>query len=81
VFPEIRAGDDLAELIAAAPADELPRDGEVLVIAHKAVSKAEGATIALADVHPGERARRLAGEQGKDPRAVQVVLDESSAGC
>jgi coenzyme F420-0:L-glutamate ligase/coenzyme F420-1:gamma-L-glutamate ligase len=52
--------------------------GEVVVIAHKAVSKAEGAVVALADVEPGTRARELAAEQGKDARAVQVVLDQSA---
>jgi coenzyme F420-0:L-glutamate ligase/coenzyme F420-1:gamma-L-glutamate ligase len=54
------------------------RDGQVVVIAHKAVSKAEGAVVALAGVQPSERALQLAAEQGKDPRAVQVVLDQSS---
>ena len=52
-------------------------DGQLIVIAHKAVSKSEGAVVALADVEPGARALVLAAEQGKDPRAVQVVLDES----
>ena len=77
-LPEVLAGDDLAALIAAALASAPPRDGQVVAIAHKAVSKAEGATIALADVHPGARARELAGEHGRDPRAVQVVLEEST---
>ena len=52
--------------------------GQVVVIAHKAVSKAEGAVVALADIDPSARAQELAAEQGKDARAVQVVLDESS---
>jgi len=47
----------------------------VVVIAHKAVSKAEGAVVALADIDPSARAQELAAEQGKDARAVQVVLD------
>jgi coenzyme F420-0:L-glutamate ligase / coenzyme F420-1:gamma-L-glutamate ligase len=85
-LPEVRAGDDLAELIAAATLAESPvrtlGDGHVVVIAHKAVSKAEGAVVALADVHAGERARELAAHvidpaQARDPRAIQVVLDES----
>ena len=50
----------------------------MLVIAHKVVSKAEGRMRALADVEPGERARALAAEHGKDPRHVQVVLDETA---
>jgi coenzyme F420-0:L-glutamate ligase/coenzyme F420-1:gamma-L-glutamate ligase len=77
--PEVRPGDDIAELIAAAPA---PLGGgvrttDVVVVAHKIVSKAEGRIRALADVTPGPSARRLADEHGKDPRHVQVVLDES----
>ncbi|MDX6708096.1 MAG: coenzyme F420-0:L-glutamate ligase / coenzyme F420:gamma-L-glutamate ligase [Solirubrobacteraceae bacterium] len=75
-LPQIRAGDDLARLLIAA-AGRLA-DGDVLVIAHKIVSKAEGRTVALADVEPGDRARALAAEHGKDPRAVEVILTESS---
>jgi coenzyme F420-0:L-glutamate ligase/coenzyme F420-1:gamma-L-glutamate ligase len=75
-LPEIRAGDDLAMLIAHAVDGEL-RDDQVIAIAHKAISKAEGAVVALAGVEPSPRARELAVEQGKDPRAVQVVLDQS----
>ena len=73
----MRTGDDLAALIAATLGGEL-RAGQVLVLAHKVVSKAEGAVVALAEVAPSERARALAAEQGKDARAVQVVLDQSS---
>jgi coenzyme F420-0:L-glutamate ligase/coenzyme F420-1:gamma-L-glutamate ligase len=72
----VQAGDDVAALIAAAAPDL--RDGDVLVIAHKIVSKAEGRVRALGDVDPGEPARAIAAEQGKDPRLVQVVLDESA---
>jgi coenzyme F420-0:L-glutamate ligase / coenzyme F420-1:gamma-L-glutamate ligase len=78
-LPEVRAGDDLAALIQAAMVAERPvrplRDGNVVAIAHKAVSKAEDAVVVLAEIHPGKRARELAA--GKDARAVQVVLDES----
>src|SRR5205085_10084028 len=77
-LPEVRSGDDLAELIAAAAPPDLD-DGDILVVAHKVVSKAEGRVRRLADVSPGDEARRLAASQGKDPRAVQVVLDESAA--
>ena len=52
-----------------------PRD--VVVVAQKIVSKAEGRTVDLADVVPSEEAIRLATETGKDPRIVQVVLSES----
>jgi coenzyme F420-0:L-glutamate ligase/coenzyme F420-1:gamma-L-glutamate ligase len=82
-LPEIHAGDDLAALIVHALHAERPlaaplHDGQVVVIAHKAVSKAEGAVVDLADVTPGARAVELAAEQNKDPRAVQVVLDQSA---
>jgi coenzyme F420-0:L-glutamate ligase/coenzyme F420-1:gamma-L-glutamate ligase len=76
-LPEVRPGDDLAGLIAAALPPDLD-DGDVLVVAHKVVSKAEGRVVRLGDVSPGARAVELAAEQGKDPRQVQVVLDESA---
>jgi len=73
----VRAGDDLAGLLARAlPADL--ESGDVLVVAHKVVSKAEGRLRALAEIEPGERARALATEHGKDPRLVQAVLDETA---
>ena len=74
-IPEIRRGDDLAKLIA--DGTDL-RDDDVVVIAHKVISKAEGRVRALAEVTPSPRARSLAAELGKDdPRHVQVVLDET----
>ncbi len=72
-------GDDLGELIA----DRLKAEGEplhgsdVLVVAHKAISKAEGATRDLCQVDPSAEAAALAAQHDKDPRQVQVVLDES----
>jgi coenzyme F420-0:L-glutamate ligase/coenzyme F420-1:gamma-L-glutamate ligase len=75
-IPEIAAGDDLAALIV----DRLPTplaDGDVIVIAHKVVSKAEGCIRVLDDVEPGERALELAGQLDKDPRQVQVILDST----
>jgi len=77
-LPEIAAGADLAALIAAAlPPDAPLRDGDVVVVAHKAISKAEGRVRRLAEVAPDKRARALAAEHGKDPRQVQVVLEET----
>src|SRR5436305_316023 len=74
---EVRPGEDVAALLHAAAGGEL--DGsQVLAIAHTIVSKAEGATVALAAVAPGRRARELAAAHGRDARVVQVVLDESS---
>jgi coenzyme F420-0:L-glutamate ligase / coenzyme F420-1:gamma-L-glutamate ligase len=84
-LPELRTGDDLAALIAAATGREGEplRDGQLLVIAHKAVSKCEGAVVSLGDVEPSPRALELAAQadaagQQRDPRAIQVVLDQSA---
>ncbi len=73
-LPELRDGDDLAQLIAERT--ELA-DGDVVVVAQKAVSKVEGRVVALADVEPSERARELAGAEA-DPRRIQVILDEAA---
>ena len=73
----MRPGDDLAALIAAACPPDLS-DGDVLVITSKVVSKAEGRLVSLADVSPSERAQELGREHDKDPRFVQVILDESA---
>jgi coenzyme F420-0:L-glutamate ligase/coenzyme F420-1:gamma-L-glutamate ligase len=78
-LPEVRPGDDLAALLAAARGDDGFAPGEVLVVAHKVVSKAEGRIVALRDVEPSPRALQLARELGKDdPRHVEVVLRESA---
>jgi coenzyme F420-0:L-glutamate ligase / coenzyme F420-1:gamma-L-glutamate ligase len=78
-IPEVRPGDDLAGVLADA-AERLGglAAGDVLAVAHKVVSKAEGRVVRLAEVSPGERALALAAEHGKDARHVQVVLDESA---
>jgi coenzyme F420-0:L-glutamate ligase / coenzyme F420-1:gamma-L-glutamate ligase len=72
-LPELGAGDDLAALIAERAELE---DGDVLVVAQKAVSKVEGRVTRLADVEPSERARELAGDG--DPRRHEVILRESA---
>jgi coenzyme F420-0:L-glutamate ligase/coenzyme F420-1:gamma-L-glutamate ligase len=77
-LPEVRPGDDLAALLAGAAAPAGLGPGDVLVVAHKVVSKAEGAVVALDEVEPSPRARVLAHRLGKDPRAVQVVLGQST---
>jgi coenzyme F420-0:L-glutamate ligase / coenzyme F420-1:gamma-L-glutamate ligase len=80
-LPDLRAGDDLAALIAAAAGGTL-EDGQLVLIAHKAVSKCEGAVLKLSEIQPSPRARELAADapagQERDPRAVQAVLDESA---
>ena len=73
-LPELREGDDLAALIADRA--ELA-DGDVVVVAQKAVSKVEGRVVALADVEASERARALAAGEA-DPRRIQVILDEAA---
>jgi coenzyme F420-0:L-glutamate ligase/coenzyme F420-1:gamma-L-glutamate ligase len=71
----VAAGDNVAALIAkAAP---WLQEGDIVVIAQKIVSKAEGRAVALAGVDPGKAAIELAGQTEKDPRFVQLVLDES----
>ena len=77
--PEIEAGDDLAGLLAGAAARVGGlRAGDVLVVAHKAVAKAEGRVVPLAGVEPGARALALAAEHGKDARLVELILRESA---
>jgi coenzyme F420-0:L-glutamate ligase/coenzyme F420-1:gamma-L-glutamate ligase len=75
-LPEIAQGDDLAALIAAA-APALA-DADIVVIAHKVVSKAQGRIRRLGEIDPGERARELAAEHARDPRHVQAILDEAA---
>jgi coenzyme F420-0:L-glutamate ligase/coenzyme F420-1:gamma-L-glutamate ligase len=76
-LPEVQDGADLAALIAAALSEHAPTADDVVAIAHKVVSKAEGRTRALSSVVPDQRAIALAAELDKDPRHVQVVLDET----
>ena len=80
-IPLVQPGDDLAALIieAAEAAGLSLIAGDILVMAQKIVSKAEGRLVRLADVTPGEEAVRLAQETGKDARVVQAVLDDSTA--
>ncbi len=78
-LPEIRAGDDLAKQIteAARQAGLRFEDGDIVVVAQKIVSKAEGRVVSLAAVKPSEKAQGLAAELKKDARAIEVVLRES----
>jgi coenzyme F420-0:L-glutamate ligase/coenzyme F420-1:gamma-L-glutamate ligase len=108
-LPEVRAGDDLGQLIvraaragragrtggpertsgsertsAAGRAGGAGREGpgiessDIVVVAHKIVSKAEGRTVALDAIEPGEQARELASAFGKDARHVQAILDQTA---
>ncbi len=78
-MPLVRPGDDLVSLILAAleRAQIALQDGDILVLAQKIVSKAEGRLVNLATVTPTPRAGELAEQTGKDPRLVQLILDES----
>ena len=78
-FPLIHPGDDLASLIIEhlRAAGETLQEGDILVLAQKVVSKAEGRLVRLADVEPSAEAQRVAEIVGKDPRHIQVILDDS----
>jgi coenzyme F420-0:L-glutamate ligase/coenzyme F420-1:gamma-L-glutamate ligase len=73
-LPEIAEGDDLAALVSGAIELE---DGDVLVVAQKAVSKAEGRVIALDEIDASATAREIAGADGRDPRQVEAILGEA----
>ena len=85
-LPEIKPGDDLAGLVIDAASKEAGgiRDGDVLVVTSKVVSKAYGFLIRLSEflirlseVKPSMRALRIAEKTGGDPRFIQAVLDNS----
>jgi coenzyme F420-0:L-glutamate ligase/coenzyme F420-1:gamma-L-glutamate ligase len=78
-IPEVSKGDDLSALVlnAVSTSSLALRDGDVVVIKQKVVSKAEGRVVRLTSVVPGRRARELAKKEGKDPRVVELVLAES----
>ena len=78
--PQIQPGDDLpALLLAAIDAAKVGlKDGDILVLCQKIVSKAEGAVVDLGTVTPSTFARQIADMWDKDPRMVEVVLNESS---
>ncbi len=75
-LPEVRPGDDLAALIAGTVRNGL-QDGDIVVVTHKVVSKAEGRLIDLGTVEPSAFAKAFASRYDKDPRQVEVVLRES----
>ena len=78
-LPIIKAGDNLAELICqAAEKQGTPiQDGDIIVVSHIIVSKAEGRVVDLNRVEPSQFAAQLAEELNKDPRLVEVILRES----
>ncbi|MCL4805517.1 MAG: coenzyme F420-0:L-glutamate ligase [Anaerolineae bacterium] len=78
-IPEVQPGDDVGRLLLAAldGGGISLRDGDILAVAQKIVSKAEGRLVNLADVQPGERAIELAAKTSKDPRVMELILSES----
>ena len=79
-MPEFREGDDVAaQIIAAAKAGPGIQAGDVVVVTQKIVSKAEGRLVALETVTPSAAAEALAVETEKDPRLVELILQESAA--
>jgi coenzyme F420-0:L-glutamate ligase/coenzyme F420-1:gamma-L-glutamate ligase len=79
-LPLVTEGDDLADGIATAleEAGLQPRDADVLVVAQKIISKAEGRQVDLRGIEPSPAARALADQTSKDPRLVEVMLQQSS---
>jgi coenzyme F420-0:L-glutamate ligase/coenzyme F420-1:gamma-L-glutamate ligase len=75
----VRPGDDLARLVAEAAGREYlqVRDGDIIVLAQKIVSKAEGQLVRLSSVKPSEGAREWAQAMHEDPRFVEVVLRQT----
>ncbi|MCA1718089.1 MAG: coenzyme F420-0:L-glutamate ligase [Actinobacteria bacterium] len=76
-IPEVRPGDDPSALIARAAGDDLLKTGDVVVVTHKVVSKAEGRLVDLGTVEPSALAKGFAARYDKDPRQIEVVLRES----
>jgi coenzyme F420-0:L-glutamate ligase/coenzyme F420-1:gamma-L-glutamate ligase len=79
-IPMVHTGDDLARIILSglAEASLTLKDGDILVLAQKIVSKAEGRWVNLAEIRPSERALVLAGKIEKDPRLIELILRESN---
>jgi coenzyme F420-0:L-glutamate ligase/coenzyme F420-1:gamma-L-glutamate ligase len=79
-IPEVHPGDDLAGIIlkALVSASIQLADGDVIAIAQKIVSKAEGRFVRLANVDPSAKAQEVAVATDKDPRLVELILQESA---
>jgi coenzyme F420-0:L-glutamate ligase / coenzyme F420-1:gamma-L-glutamate ligase len=79
-IPLIRQGDDLARIIEKSldGSNLVLEDNDILVLAQKIVSKAEGRMVNLATITPGDRAMTLAKQTDKDARLVELILQESN---
>ena len=81
-LPDVRPGDDLPTLILEALRDEgspAVEQGDIFVVSSKVISKAEDRFVNLASVQVSPEARTLAQQTGRDPRILQLVLEESNA--
>jgi len=80
-FPLVKQGDNLAELIAATIEREgvALNDGDVVVVAHKVISKAEGRIVRLRDMRPSRRAEKIAKVTLKDQRLIELILRETKS--
>ncbi|MDC1295213.1 coenzyme F420-0:L-glutamate ligase [Myxococcota bacterium] len=77
-LPEVEPGTDLGAMIReAAKSAGVPLAGNIVVVAQKIISKAEGRLVRLEDVSPSAEALEIAEAHDRDPRQVQIVLDES----
>jgi coenzyme F420-0:L-glutamate ligase/coenzyme F420-1:gamma-L-glutamate ligase len=75
-IPEVQPGDDLSELISRTAGEDL-RAGDILIVTHKIVSKAEGRLVDLRAIEPSAIAKGFAARYERDPRQIEVVLRES----
>jgi coenzyme F420-0:L-glutamate ligase/coenzyme F420-1:gamma-L-glutamate ligase len=78
-LPLVQPGDDIAALILEKlrSIEESVQPGDILVIAQKIVSKAEGRLVKIKEIAPGEQAKQVAEIVDKDPRVIQIILDDS----
>ena len=74
-IPAVSAGSDLTAVLLTALEDIAPKEGDLLVLTHKVLSKANGLTISLSDVRPSVQAEALSRTTGKDPRLMEVILE------
>jgi coenzyme F420-0:L-glutamate ligase/coenzyme F420-1:gamma-L-glutamate ligase len=79
VVPDIKAGDklDLIILESMSNANEFLSKGDIVVVAQKVISKAEGRLIDLKNVNPSEKSLQIAKQNDKDPRLIELILNES----
>ncbi len=74
---EIKQNDNLVDIMLASSSRPVLQDGDIVVFTQKIISKQEGQTVNLSNVHPTLLAVGIASEYGKDPRIVQLILDQS----